>query len=124
MVVWGEGLGGGSGDGSSGAPSGGFGGSGEHLGYAGGGSGGGRDGCENPGGSLGVASPSSSVGWNGGEGGFGDGFDDRAACGTFWEAVAANLQAGEEMMDKLAGCDDKFELAPDGEDRRFLGVIL
>lgn len=40
---------------------------------------------------------------------------------SFQEAVAADLRAGREMMDKLAVRVDKLESAPDGEDTVILG---
>ena len=83
--------------------------------------GGGGDRGSGPGGSPGVTSPSPSSGWDGGKGGFGEGFNGRAAWDSFQDVVTAYLRAGREMMDKLAVRVDKLESAPDGEDTVVLG---
>ena len=68
-----------------------------------------------------MTSPSPSGGWDGGNGGIGDGFNSGAAWDSFRDAVGADLRAGREMMDKLAVRVDKLESAPDGEDTVVLG---
>ena len=123
---------GGGPSGSSGGSSGGNSGFGDLSDSSGGGfgggypskaSGGGGGGGDDPGGSSCVESPSSSVGWNGGRGGFRDGFPSSDTWAAFQEAVAADLRAGREMVDKLAGRVDKLESSPDGEDTVVLGGL-